>query len=154
MATAVTKNPALQLSKTFACCLLLTATLGLFSQIAVGAPPNGLGGIREANQPETADPAPGSMSVARIQSAAKKDVDEAVLQEKSSVTTSPPQPMPKSGGRVKRVKALSDPSSEKNDMRAIRGAGAGIQEEDSLSGGSSTKSAPTKAKAGAKEDSF
>ena len=153
MAPKITKNSLFQSPKILACCLSLVGTF-IGSQIAVGAPPNGLGGTREFSQTEAADPAPGPVSVARIQSAAKKDVDEAVLQEKMSGPTTPPPPVPKTGGRVKKVRPLTDPSSEKNDMRAVRSAGAGIQEEDSLSGGSSTKSAPSKGKAGAKEESF
>lgn len=153
MATEVTKKPILQLSKIFACRLLLVVPL-TFTQLAVGAPPNGLGGTREFSQTEAADPAPGPVSVARIQSAAKKDVDEAVLQEKASGPATSPAPVPKSGGRIKKVRTLADSSSGKEELRSVRGAGAGIQEEDSLSGGSSTKSAPTKAKAGAKEDAF
>jgi hypothetical protein len=94
MAPKVAKNSLFQSPKFLACCLSLVGTF-TFTQIAVGAPPNGLGGTREFSQTEAADPAPGPVSVARIQSAAKKDVDEAVLQEKVSGPTTPPPPVPK-----------------------------------------------------------
>lgn len=153
MAPTIIKNSLFQSPKILACCLSLVGTF-ICTQIAVGAPPNGLGGTREFSQSEATEATPNPVSSARIQSAAKKDVDEAVLQEKASGPTSPPPPAPKTGGRVKKVRPLTDSSLEKNDIRAVRGAGAGIQDEDSLSGGSSTKSAPSKGKAGAKEESF
>jgi hypothetical protein len=153
MAPKATQSSLFQSPKILAYCLSLLGTL-IFTQIAIGAPPNGLGGTREFSQTEAADPAAGPVSVARIQSAAKKDVDEAVLQEKTSGTTTPPPPVPKTGGRVKKVRPLADSSSGKDEIRAVRGAGAGIQDEDSLSGGSSAKSAQPKGKAGAKEESF
>jgi hypothetical protein len=131
---------------------LFIFSLGYFSYagIAAAAPSKPIETSQEMDQAETSDAAPGRVSVARVQSAAQKIVQEEASQNKTGGTAPLLTAMPKSSGRIKKGKNAADSSSsDQNEMRQVRGSSA-IQEDDSLSASKAEKGkSPAK-----KEESF
>ncbi len=114
---------------------LFMCSLGVFTyaEIAAAAPPKSIEASQEMEQTETSNAAPGRVSLARVQSAAQKIVQEEVSPNNASGSTPLPMAVPKSGGRIKKGKnAVDASSSDQSEMRQVRGSSA-IQEDDSLS---------------------
>ncbi|EKD36829.1 MAG: hypothetical protein ACD_75C01360G0003 [uncultured bacterium] len=154
MAQNVKKCSLLLWPKTFALCISLFAAF-TYAKIAVGAPLNTPEESREIEQPEASDSAPSKVSIARVQSAAQKTVQEEALKNQANGSTPLSPLVSKSGGHIKKVKNIAvSTSSDKSDMKQMRGPTA-IQNDDSLSTDSDAKSKPSKGKSSAKkEDSF
>ena len=131
---------------------LFLCSLGVFTyaESALGASPKSIEASQEMDQAESPDIAPGRVSLARVQSAAQKTVQEEAVQNNASGTTPLPMAEPKSGGRIKKGRNAADASSsDQSEMRQARGSSA-IQEDDSLS---ATKAEKGKSSA-KKEESF
>lgn len=139
-------------SKTF---IVSFAVCAPFASLAPAAdiPLNTPEASKERDQAEPSPTAPGRVGVARIQSAGQKIVEEDAIQGKAKGAASLPQPMPKGATKMKKVKSITDSSSDKNDMRQVRGASA-MQDDDSLFPGSDSKGKASKGKSAGKEDSF
>ncbi len=124
-----------------------------YSGLVAAIPLNTPEASREIDQAEPFGSAPSRVGIARVQSAAQKIVEEDAMHNKANGAAHPPQPLPKSGGKMKKVKTISGSASDKNEMRQVRDSSA-IQEDDSLSSDSGSKSKPSKGKSSGKEDSF
>lgn len=125
----------------------------IYSGLAVAIPLDTPEASREIEQVEPSGSVPGRVGIARVQSAAQKIVEEDAMHSNANGVAHSPQPLPKSGGKMKKVKTISGSSSDRDEMRQVRGSSA-IQEEDSLSSDSGSKGKASKGKSSGKEDSF
>lgn len=154
MAQNIKKNSLLLWPQILALCISLLAAFTC-TKVAVGAPSNAAEESRDIDQAEISDSAPSKVSIARVQSAAQKTVQEEALKNKANGSTPPSPLVSKGGGHIKKVKNMAaSTSSDKSDMKQMRGPTA-IQNDDSLSFDSDAKGKPDKGKSSAnKGDSF
>ena len=154
MTPNIEKSSLLLWPKIFALCISLLAAFTC-AKMTVGAPLNTPEESGEIEQTEASDSAPSKVSIARVQSAAQKTVQEEALKNKATGSTPPSPLVSKSGGHIKKVRNVAvSTSSDKSDMKQMRGPTA-IQNDDSLSFDSDAKGKPDKGKSSAnKGDSF
>lgn len=154
MTQNIKKSSLLPWPQISALCISFLAAF-TYTKVAVGAPLNTPEESREIEQAEASGSAPSRVSIARVQSAAQKTVQEEALKNKANGSTPPSPLVPKSGGHLKKVRNMAaSTSSDKSDMKQMRGPTA-IQNDDSLSFESDAKNKPDKGKSSAnKGDSF